>query len=517
MNGSALNPEIVRSARIQLRPGRIIVVIAVCGVISITAVAYYLSGPLGHSPNAEDGQNLLNLILSLQIVALLIGGGIYCLQSVHREKDLNTFDYQRITRLTPLELLLGKLFGAPIQMYFSFLCLMPVAIWAAVNGRVPASNIVRIYVLILLGSITYHSLALVLSLVMERGTTAGAIIIFLAVVGLTSIDFSQGSSPIGVHSLSPFYVYRLFGTAFTGVERGGVATSLNGLQDSFFGMQISHVSVLLVLYMTLTAWFLLAGVRNIKRDPLAYELYSPPQGFAFLLYLYVLLLGFIRWSIPQFHFSRLEGSYVTYEPLEAGVAEPMFLAIGLLFMACFGLTLLRNRDRVRRRIRELGQKAAGWWAAVWPAPYVFAGSALAGLAIVRMIQMKLHPLDDWSIGSGLLGAAFFSVWVVRDILYLQWMNLRRVRRPLLMAVLYMVVFYTCVSIVFVSLKWYDATGAPYASIFVPVHGFQVIPSDLADHKSAWNLALLLLCLECLGFAWLQWRALQDLLKSAPET
>jgi len=35
--------------------------------------------------------NLFGVILTLQIVALLIGGGIYCLQSVHREKDLNTF------------------------------------------------------------------------------------------------------------------------------------------------------------------------------------------------------------------------------------------------------------------------------------------------------------------------------------------------------------------------------------------------------------------------------------------
>ena len=37
------------------------------------------------------------------------GGGIACLNSVFKEKEQNSFDFQRLTRLTPLELALGKL------------------------------------------------------------------------------------------------------------------------------------------------------------------------------------------------------------------------------------------------------------------------------------------------------------------------------------------------------------------------------------------------------------------------
>jgi hypothetical protein len=268
---------------------------------------------------------------------------------------------------------------------------------------------------------------------------------------------------------------------------------------------------------TLAAWFLLATVRNIKRDPVAYELYSPAQGFAFFLYLMVLLLGFLRWSIPQFHYGPPWRAYVSYEPIKPATAEGLFLMFGLLFLGLFGLTLLRNRDQVRRRIRELGARAAGWWAAFWPIPYILSGSVLAGGAIVLMIQAKLHPNDTWTTGSGILEAAFFSAWVARDVLYVQWMNLRRVRRPIMVAILYMVVFYACASAVFIPLKLYGEILMPYASILLPFHVFRVSPSDWLGQRSAWILALVLLCLQSVGFAWLQQRTLQSLFTRSTET
>ena len=518
MNALAINPEIVRNTRVHLRPGRMLAVVVICAAISLSATAYYLHLPSRYFSPAEEARNLLLVIVTLQIVALLIGGGIYCLQSVHREKDLNTFDYQRITRLTPLELVLGKLFGAPIQMYFCALCLMPVAVWAAFRGDVPFSNLLKIYVLVILGSIVYHSLALLLSLLMERGTAAGGIVLFLIGVGLSSIDFGQGESPFGIHAVSPFFAYRLVSIPQDIYSRApnGLAVE-NPLIDSFFGAHIQHFWVLVVLYLTLASWFLLASVRNIKRDPLAYEVYSPGQGFGFVIYLSLLLLGFFRWTVPQYTYTEGKFWVTKYTPIEPYQAELMFLLISLSFFGLFGLTLLRNRDRIRRRILVLGAKAAGWWAAAWPAPYLVLGSLLAGLGIVAMIQSRLRPHGDWSVASGLLEASFFSLWIVRDSLYLQWMNLRRVRRPLMTGVLYLVVFYACISILFVPFGWYEANGSPYAAIFVPLHSFQLANSPWQLKVSAWISALILLALEGVGFAWLQRRDLQRLLRSAPET
>lgn len=514
MNLSAFNPEFVRNTRIHLRPGRIAAIAVVCGVVSVTAVAYYLTGPLGaHAPG--DGLELLKLILSLQIVTLLIGGGIYCLLSINREKDLNTFDFQRITRLTPFQLIIGKLFGAPVHVYFAFLCLMPVAILGASFGRMPFSRFVMIYVLVVLGSIAYHLVAILLSLIMERGTSAGGIVLFLILVGVTSPDLSVGSAPFGVHSLSPFTVFDLFPDYTSYVD--SIKPGPSGPIDNLFGFPIPHFWVLVVLYTTLAAWFLLAGARNIKRDPLAYELYSPEQGLLFSLYLNLVLLAFIRWSIPQVHYTRAFGTYFTYEPPAPGTTETLFLMMALVILALFGLTLLRNRDQTRRHIRELGARAAGWWAAAWPAPYMMASSLLAGIAIVAMIQRKLLPQAGWDLKSGLLTAVFYSVWVVRDVVYLQWMNLRRVRRPMMEAILYMVVFYACASALFVPLRLYNDASAPYGSILIPLAAFQVSPADWRGRVTVWAIALALVCIECLGFIWLQRRTLQGILKSSEQT
>ena len=534
MNVSAFNPELVRNARIQLRRGRMLAAAVICVAVSVSVAAYHLNSQTGSSSPIYDARNLFQMILFFQIVALLIGGGIYCLQAVYREKDLNTFDYQRITRMTPLELSVGKLLGAPALPYFAFLCLTPIAGWAAILAQIPVSVFLQIYVLVVLGSITYHALALLISLLLERGTSAGGIIFFLLFVGMSSIDFSQGESALAAHELSPFYVFKLLSLMTPG--QTGPVSNVWGFPnqfDSFFGIQVPHFWVLVVLYTTLTAWFLLASVRNIKRDPSIYEVYSPAQGFAFVLYLNLLLLGFFRWVVPHVEYSRTANPpYVTtIRSIQASAAEELFLSINLWFFAILGLALLRNRDRVRRRIREFGARAAGWRAAVWPAPYLFAGAVLTGLAIIGMIRLRLQMdrelfstigmaqfgfgEQEWNTGLGLLEAGFFGLWIVRDLLYLQWMNLRRARRPLVTGVLYLIVYYICASTLFVPFGWYGPRGAPHASIFVPFHAFQLNSVTWISAAGAWIVALILLFLETLLFAWLHWRELQKLLTISP--
>jgi len=518
VNVSSFNPEFVRNARIQLRRGRMLAAAVICAAVSLSTAAYSLYSDANHIPTVSDARNLFQVIVTLQIVVLLIGGGIYCLQSVHREKDLNTFDYQRITRLTPLELAVGKLFGAPVMTYFIFLCLMPVALWAESLARIPISILLQVYILIVLGSIAYHAFALPISLLLERGTSAGGILFYLLLIGITSVDFGQAGGSFAFHQLNPFYVYTIIPSRAEGLSaQFDAIVQLERQPDSFFGMQVSHSLVLVVLYMAFIGWFLLAAVRNIKRDPSVYEVYSPVQGFGFVLYVNLLLLGFFRWMIPQFRYdsSQEYRPFLEYKPISPTTAEATFLAISLWFFAILGLALLRNRDRVRRRIREFGALAAGWWAAAWPAPYVFVGAILAGAAIVGMIRLRLEPQYEWNPGLGLLEAAFFTIWIARDLLYLQWMNLRRARRPLLTGVLYLIVFYICASTIFVPLGWYGVKGAPYAAIFAPFHAFQLDSTTWMARGNIWMTALLLLVIEAFLFVWLQRRELQKLLTDAP--
>jgi hypothetical protein len=493
------NPELLRNARIQLRPGRAIAAAIICAAISLTA---WWTIEVGHSTA------LFRITIQLQVLVLLLGGGIACLQSVHREKELNTFDYQRVTRLSSLELALGKLFGAPILAYFVVLCLMPLAIAGAVVGPIETWPFLEAYSVILLGCIAYHAFALLASTIIGRGGSAIMIFAFLILVAITSANTG------GLNSQSNWQLQQL--SPFAAGSPAMWDWDRLRWHDFFFGRQLQHFGVLLVLYAIFTAWFLLGIVRNLKRDPTVYEIYSPVQAFCFALYLNIVLLGFFNWKSPIGAPIISERGYlIGYSTLPAAdIEQSLLLGSAWIFFA-LGMLLLRNRERVRRRVRAMGESAAGWWAGVWPAPYVFGGVVLTGLAIVELIRIYRQPGEDWDIASALFEVAFCAVWIARDVLYLQWMSLRRTRRPLMAGFLFLIVFYVCAGISF-------STAAKVMSERSIALSALVAPSQLLPRIVSWwpaNKVLLIgilagLTAEALAFAFLQRQKLREFIAPA---
>jgi hypothetical protein len=507
------NPELLRNARIQLRPGRAIAAAIICAAISLTAW-YSFESRSDLRTVASDAIEMFKFILQMQIFVLLIGGGIYELLTVHREKELNTFDYQRVTRLTSFELAVGKLFGAPILTYFIVLCLMPIAIFAAILGHAPLVLVIEAYVTLLVGCIAFHLLALVISMTLGRGVSAIAVLLFLVLVAFTSADFfasqnnalSASASTWTLHQLNPFAATAMF-----------QSDAPRGLSDLFFGVSVPHFIVLMVIYATLIAWFLLAIVRNLKRDPAVYELYSPPQAFVFAIYLNLLMLGFFNWKAPL-GMPIIVNLHITgFNTLPARQVEEMLLSISFWIFALLGIVLLRNRERVRQRIQVLGDRGAGFWAALWPAPYVLAGMIIAGLGILELVRVYRDPASgDWDWGLALVTVAFFALWLARDLLYLQWMGLRRTRRPLASAIIYLIVFYTCTAIIFgVARVVVRQSVAPFSAMLIPSGISSLSIADWAAHYHIWILALAVLAAEVLFFAFLQRQKLREFLAPAP--
>jgi hypothetical protein len=501
------NPELLRNARIQLRPGRAIAAAIICAVISLT-IWYSFESRSSPDAVALDAIEMFRFILQMQVFALLIGGGIYELLTVHREKELNTFDYQRVTRLTSFELAVGKLFGAPILTYFIVLCLMPIAIFAAALGHAPVVLVVEAYAIVVVGCIAFHLLALLVSTTLGRGVSAIAVLPYLVLVAFTSVDFfaSQGTalsasaSTWTIHQLNPFAASAMF-------ERD----TPRALSDLFFGASVPHFVLLMVIYVTLIAWFLLAIIRNLKRDPAVYELYSPPQAFAFAIYLNVLVLGFFNWKAPLGMPIIVDNQLKGFNTLPPRQVEEMLLAGVFWLFALLGVVLLRNRERVRRRIQVLGDRAAGFGAALWPAPYVLSGIIVAGLGILELIRVYRNVAGvDWDWGLALVTVAFFALWLARDLLYLQWMGLRRTRRPLASAVIYLIVFYTCIGIILgVARVSSRPSAAPYSAALIPSGVSSLRVSDWSAHYQLWLVALAVLAGEVILFAFLQRQKLRE--------
>jgi hypothetical protein len=119
----------------------------------------------------------------------------------------------------------------------------------------------------------------------------------------------------------------------------------------------------------------------------------------------------------------------------------LLVANAYLFFT-IGMLLLRSRDH-SRRLRLAKPEQTKLAMSLWPAPYVFVGAFVAGLAIASRAA-STGGLSAAQIGFGTFAAALGALVATRDVVYLQWMHVRRARHPLLMGLIYLVVFYACV-------------------------------------------------------------------------
>ena len=167
--------------------------------------------------------------------------------------------------------------------------------------------------------------------------------------------------------------------------------------------------------------------------------------------------------------------------------------------------------------RFFGGSSADWLAAIWPAPYLVAGTLLSGGAMILMIRSKLQPgLEvDWSFGLGTLQVAFAAAWLARDFIYLQWMNLLRTRRPLITGAVFLIVFYACLGIVLSTPHLFDRAESSTAAIFIPSVALGLEADTWSVQQARWIVTLLLVLGQTLLFAWLQRRELKHLAAMKP--
>jgi len=511
------NPEIVRNARIQLRPRKLLIAAGVCAAIEVALYYAFFHGGVAPPPAfivATRGQELLRTILTIQAVVLVIGGGIACLHAIQREKDQNTFDFQRLTRLSPFELTIGKLFGAPLMAFFVFLCFLPAAIVGAIAARAPWTIVLVAYALLILGSIVYDAFALVISLFLRRGAVTWAILSFLAVVLVSSTGSYDMPSTFVFGPVSPFAAVSLArqnswlissGTKFDGVP-------FNMFRDLFFGVPVHHALVLFVFYLTILAWLIPAVSRNIKRDPTSYELYTPAQALGFICYLNFILLAFCQFTHPNMSWNGKSWNF-NIPPTPPFDVQSALIMINILLFFIFGFVLLRNRVRMRRRLHgiEAGPVALE---SVWPAPYILLGAILVGAAMILVIQWKRDPSLEWSLAVAIFRVIFFAVWLSRDLLFLQWMNLRRGRHPLPLGVLYLIAFYVCAGIIVAPLH---LTQNPFTAIFLPTPLWELNTALWTTHPAEWLVALIGQAAIALVFIFLQRQQIEELQPRPVET
>jgi ABC-type transport system involved in multi-copper enzyme maturation permease subunit len=465
------NPEFVRHLRSELRRTRALSVLAVLVVLWILVGlgcwaqrdsemqrARRYTDASGHPTSAElevmEQRNptefwllYYRTLMSGQVGILTFWVLFSCAQSVSGERERKTWDFQRTTRLSPVELLIGKLLGEPVLAYFIILCCIPISVIAGLRGGIGFLHIVYAYTLTFSSALFVGLVGIWLSSLFESRSRGIGVLAALGLYALISIAASMSDSMFpGIAALSPLTGL----VSLLSSERGRVAPPL-------FSHRIPWVGMSLLLYVTFGAWFVLMIVRNLKKDPDELHMLSRWQVVGCVAFLNFLAYGLFD---PGRALSLTMSEFAT-----------LMVGLNTLILALMGLATLTPHERLKVWWRRNHSKQAG----------IFAEDGLPWpwLAISAVIAygLMIWGLSAWKASLGYNPKAFQSsaiqllailIFITRDVLFIQWCTLTRMRAPALKGILFLGLYYIAAIVITIVLSiGSDQTGRQFANLVTP--------------------------------------------------
>ena len=361
------NPEFVRHRRAELRPVRAItvgaVVLVVCVLLGLACWSFqqqlveglrrgveYYGTDVWRQRLANAEQNLsrgtwllfYKWLIGIQGAALTFWTLFSCAQSVSGERDRKTWDFQRVTRLTPAEILIGKLLGEPVLIYFAVLCAAPVTLIAGLAGGLSFGTVISVFAFLALTSLFLGLGGMWLSTLLESRTRAVGLIGALAFYGFTlgTYGFRDTGLP-GLAALSPLMVNHYL--------RGGNDSPWHRSLPVLFGHDVPWLLMGVLLCGSFSAWLATMLVRNLKRDYQEIRPLSRWQAVACAAFLNFLIYALLRpSSAPDF------GWFTNAKAIAA-----FAVAMNGLILFLMGLATLTPQERLKiwRRNRATANAA----------------------------------------------------------------------------------------------------------------------------------------------------------------
>ncbi|MGO9087907.1 MAG: ABC transporter permease subunit [Terriglobales bacterium] len=448
------NPEFVRHRRAELRPVRAITVAAVvallCVLLGLACWSYEQSLLEGAQRGVENfatdawkqraeyiqsnfARNtwliFYRWLVGLQAVVLTFWTLFSCAQSVSGERDRKTWDFQRTTGLTAAEILIGKLLGEPILIYFAVLCAAPITLIAGLAGGLSFGTVISVFIFLAVTSLFLGLGGMWLSTLLESRTRGVGLIGALALYGFTLGAYGMRESGLpGLAAMSPLGIIDLL----------GAGPSLNRIAPVLFGHEIPWLLMNVLLCGSFSAWLALMLIRNLKRDYPEIRPLSRWQAIgcaAFLNFLIYALLSPV-------HVIGIEGR-VGWFPDAKSVAL-FAVAMNGLILFLMGLATLTPQERLKvwRRKRASGE-AALFADDGLPWPWLGISAVVAYALMVWGLLAWDHalPLDMGTLQGAAIRLLLVLVFVTRDVLFLQWCMLTRLRQPIVKGVLFLCLYY----------------------------------------------------------------------------
>ena len=461
------NPEFIRHQRADLRPARMLGI----GALVLLACALTALGSWGSVAKMETGrlqefgQSLYGVIASLGFGVLCLWSFFGCLQSVVRERELKTFDFQRTTSLTSTELMVGKLFGAPVVAWFIFLCCTPAVLIGALLAAMPLEKVIATYVLLIAFAIFLGLAGLWISMRMERQKTGAAVFGVIFLLYFVSIAQSpyllRYSSVPGFYGFSPFVaLMQLYGTGAETWE----------FRPTFFGVPVDWYWISIGLYISFGAWLVLMLRRNLKRDYADLRLLSGWQAVGSALFVNAVLFAFMR--SPS---AAVKGT--PYGPHLDDRYE-IAIILNVLLFYWVGMVTLPSQERLKVWARTPGAYLAKLLSEDGPVwPWMVLSFAVGLLCLSAYVFGGELSQPDWRLRKAAAILLLILIYACRDVLFMQWCTVTHMRRPVVKGAMLLIVYYVSAIVIAASTGAFsDAWAARLFALLMPFSAF----TDHAD-------------------------------------
>jgi hypothetical protein len=421
MNEWVRNPEFIRHVRAELRPPRMMLAGGISLILCFLASLVHSQATVNMRSSGPPPltHTFYFWIVCIQFIVLPMWCFGSCLQAIAGERLMKTYDFVRTTRLSAKELLIGYLFGTPIMGYFTVGVSIVIAMLAGLGEHIPVGAMIATYILLFIFCLFVSLCGLLVSMIIEKPRAAGTLLIVVLLFWpMSALGFAAAASPFPglaalalVPGLLPLYAQ------YPGVEVPVHITA------PFFGLPVPYLFLTVFLYATLGAWIVLALLRNLKKEREEIQLLTRYQALAFAAYLNFLFLGFLDPTVRSYAFDRAE----------MGISAVMlaFLLMNQTLLYIVGLAVLVPAERLKIWYRELAANQQSYLSESglpWPWMVIAGGIAFAGMVLAQSrIQNANHT--PWSAGLTLLSIAVIVVFAVRDVLFLQWCMLTRMKNP----------------------------------------------------------------------------------------
>jgi hypothetical protein len=444
------NPEFIRHCRSELRRSRMttvaLVVLFVCGLTILGSWATERAGrqsesepydftvqlPSGEMQRIQEppiavatALKSYSPLMFMQFGVLTFWSLLSCTLGISRERERNTWDFQRTTRLLPSELLIGKLLGEPVLAYFIFLCVLPVTLVTGIIGHVPLLKILLADFVTLIAAIFIGIAGLWVSSLFENRSRGIGLIAGLAVYGIFLGSTGLADSPFsGLAGFSPL-------TTFLPLL-GRVPSPLRPM---LLGGRIPWLLMTVLLYVTFGAWMVLMLVRNLKKDVNEMRLLSHWQAVGCCAF-----LNFVLYALLD----PTRGNAFSTAP---DFVSFMVLINGIIFFF-LGIAMLSTSERIDPESLLSTRAFFSGNNLQWP--WLMISAVVSYLLLIWGLYMWKDQIgfDRHLIGWGALSMLIVLVFITRDVLFIQWCKLTRLRSPVVKGVLFLGLYYVSVAVLF---------------------------------------------------------------------